>query len=274
MLRKSSAFAAMLLSLATSNTQAASLSAHRAIYDLTLDAERPGTQVDKARGRIAFQLTGSPCEGYTIMLRQVTSLDTGEGQETISDLRSESWENAASTSYRFKTQNFVNREIREDVTGTVARQKNDTLAVRVTKPKPANFVIPGQIYLPTEHTRAMLAAAERGERLLSANVYDGSPDGRKIYETLTVIGAVIVPDGKEQPLSPALKGLKRYPVVTSYFELGKADRLPAYTLAFDLYENGVSSALRLNYGNFALKGKLQSVELLPVKPCPTPQQKR
>jgi hypothetical protein len=63
-------------------------------------------------------------------------------------------------------------------------------------------------------------------------------------------------------LSGSLKGLKRYPVATSYFEARPADRVPAYTLAFDLYENGVSSALRLNYGNFALKGKLQSVELL------------
>lgn len=52
--------------------------------------------------------------------------------------------------------------------------------------------------------------------------------------------------------------------------MGTADRLPAYTLAFDLYENGISSALRLNYGNFALKGKLQSVELLPQKPCNPP----
>lgn len=247
---------------------------HRAIYDLMLDAEKPGTQVDKAKGRIAFQLTGSDCEGYTIVLRQVTSLDTGEGQETVSDLRNESWENAAATNYRFKTQNYVNQEIREDVTGTVARQKNDALAVRVTKPKPANFVLPPKIYLPTQHTRAMLAAAERGEKLLSADIYDGSPDGRKIYQTLTVIGAGVMHDEKTPPLSPSLAKLKRYPVVTSYFEVSQNDRLPAYTLAFDLYENGISSALRLNYGNFALKGRLSSVEMLPQKPCATPSPKR
>jgi hypothetical protein len=274
MFRRVSAIVVLLLAGSTCMVSAAALTAHRAIYDLVLDPERPGTQVDKARGRIAFQLTGTACEGYTIKLRQVTALDTGEGQVTISDLRSESWENAASTSYRFKTQNYVNRQIREDVTGTVVRQKNNLLAVRVNKPKPASFVLPGKIFLPTQHTRAMLLAAERGEKLLSANIYDGSPDGRKIYETLTVIGAAILPNDSDQLRSPALKGLKRYPVVTSYFEVGKADRVPAYTLAFDLYENGVSSALRLNYGNFALKGNLQSVELLPVKPCNVPARKR
>lgn len=273
MLRQSFAFAVLLIALLTGNVSAAGLVAHRAIYDLSLDAERPGTQVDRARGRISFQLTGNACEGYTIALRQVTALETGEGQETISDLRSESWENGNATSYRFKTQNYVNRQIREDVMGTVARQKNNTLAVQVTKPKPASFMLRSKVLLPTEHTRAMLAAAERGERLLSTNIYDGSPDGRKIYETLTVIGAAILPDEKTPPPSPALAGLKRYPVVTSYFEMGKADRVPAYTLAFDLYENGVSTALRLNYGNFALKGRLSQVELLPQKPC-TPPAKR
>lgn len=274
MFRSRSAVALMLFALTGEGVSAAGLAAHRAIYDLMLDAERPGTQVDKARGRIAFQFTGTACEGYTILLRQVTSLDTGEGQETVSDLRNESWENASSTSYRFKTQNYVNEQIREDVTGTVTRQKNDALAVRVTKPKPASFVLPAKIHLPTEHTRAMLAAAERGERLLSAKIYDGSPDGRKVYETLTVIGGPEQHDEKSPASYPALKGLKSYPVTTSYFELGKADRLPAYTLSFDLYENGVSSALRLNYGNFALKGKLQSVELLPQKPCPAAPPKR
>ncbi len=267
MFRNSFAAAAVLLAAFAGDTSAAGLAAHRALYDLSLDAERPGTQVDKAWGRIAFQLTGNECEGYTILLRQVTSLDTGEGQETVSDLRNESWENGTSTSYRFKTQNFVNEQIREDVTGSVTRQKNAGLAVRVTKPKPMNFVLPGRIYLPTQHTRAMLEAAARGEKLLSANIYDGSPDGRKIYETLTVIGAGVVHDDKTPAPYPALARVKRYPVVTSYFEAGRADRVPAYTLAFDLYENGVSGALRLNYGNFALKGKLQSVELLPQKPC-------
>ena len=274
MFRNSLVAAALVLAIPAGEVSAAGLVAHRAIYNLSLDAEKPGTQVDKARGRIAFELKGSDCEGYTIMLRQVTSLDTGEGQETVSDLRNESWENAASTSYRFKTQNYVNDQIREDVIGTVTRQKDNALAVRVTKPKPANFVLPPKIYLPTQHTRAMLAAAERGEKLLSANIYDGSPDGRKVYETLTVIGAAVMHDGNTPPLSPGLAKLKRYPVVTSYFEPGRGDRVPTYTLAFDLYENGVSSALRLNYGNFALKGRLLSVEMLPQKPCAVPPAKR
>ena len=43
--------------------------------------------------------------------------------------------------------------------------------------------------------------------------------------------------------------------------------MPAYTLAFELYENGVSRALRLDYGNFALKGELKSIEFFKPTPC-------
>jgi hypothetical protein len=245
----------------------APLAAHRAIYDLVQDASQSSTQVDNAKGRIAFQLTGNACTGYTITLRQVTALRTGEGQETVSDLRSESFENGPSSVFRFKTQNYINEQLRENVMGQAARQAK-SVQVRVSKPKAARFTLRGPMMFPTQHTRQMIAAAERGERTLSARVFDGSPDGKKIYETLTVIGNVILPGDKDRPpMSPALAGLKRYPVTISYFELGTGDRTPAYTLAFDLYENGVSGALRINYGNFALKGVLSSVEMLPQKPC-------
>lgn len=264
---------AVLALLTVTAAQGGTLAPHRAIYDLVRDPAAPGTQVDRAQGRIAFQLTGNACEGYTVMLRQVTSLDTGEGQVTVSDLRSESWENALSTSYRFKTQNFVNEQIREDVNGTAMRQRNGALNVRVLKPKPASFALDGPLVLPTEHTRKMLAAAERGEKTLSVRVFDGSPDGKKIYSTLTVIGEAIAPGTGAPPPTPALANFKRYPVVISYFEMGTGERTPAYTLAFDLYENGISGALRLNYGNFALKGVLSSVLLLPQKPCKAPPAK-
>jgi hypothetical protein len=271
MLSRRTIAAGLISALASSTAGASTLLPHRAIYDLVQDPWHFGTQVDRARGRIAFELTGNACEGYKITLRQVTSLDTGEGADTLSDLRSESWEHGNATSYRFKTQNYINRQIREDVNGVATRLKNGAISVRVAKPKAATFNLLGPVLMPTEHTREILAAAERGERLLSARVYDGSPDGRKIYDTLTVIGPAIAPgEGKTPPVA-ALAAVKRYPVTISYFEMGQADRTPAYTLSYDLYENGVSGALKLNYGSFALKGVLSSVQMLPEKPCKQPK---
>jgi hypothetical protein len=38
-------------------------------------------------------------------------------------------------------------------------------------------------------------------------------------------------------------------------------------LGFELYENGISRALRLDYGGFALRGELSALELLKATPC-------
>jgi hypothetical protein len=38
-------------------------------------------------------------------------------------------------------------------------------------------------------------------------------------------------------------------------------------LSFDLYENGISRALRLDYGDFVLAGEMSSLELLSQPEC-------
>jgi hypothetical protein len=38
-------------------------------------------------------------------------------------------------------------------------------------------------------------------------------------------------------------------------------------LGFDLYENGVSGNLRLDYGDFVLGGRVSKYEPLPLKEC-------
>jgi len=273
--RMAAAVAAALLSLplaVSARAERIPLAAHRAIYELALDPGKASTRVDTARGRIAFEMTGNACEGYSVSLRQVTELDTGEGKATTSDLRSTTWEGGDAKSFRFKNQNFVNRELRDDVDGTADKGADGGLSVKLAKPKVPPLKLGGPVLLPTEQLTRILDIGEAGEHLLEAKVYDGSPDGKKVYETLAVIGAAITgqAEGLEEPVRGApLVSIKRYPVTVSYFDPGDGtgERTPAYTLTFELYENGVSRALKLDYGNFALKGDLKSIEFLKATPC-------
>ena len=54
--------------------------------------------------------------------------------------------------------------------------------------------------------------------------------------------------------------MPRWPVTISYFDKGKTDnsgeQTPAYTIGFELYENGISRALTLDYNDFVVDGKL------------------
>ncbi len=241
---------------------------HRAVYELSIDPGKSGSKIDRAQGRIAFEITGNACQGYKINLRQVTRLDSGEGRETMSDLRSETWEGGDAKSFTFKTQNYVNQDLKDDVNGAVERTQDGGFQVRLVKPKSSPFPLKGPILLPTEHLKKLIEAGGAGQNILEAKVYDGSPDGKKVYDTLSVIGAGTTSGVEEDPAKkPELSEMKRYPVTVSYFEPGAGERTPAYVLGFDLYENGVSRALKLDYGGFALKGELKSVEFLKAAPC-------
>jgi len=266
--------AAVLLATAVNSPTRAEripLAAHRAVYELTLDPGKIGTRVDMARGRIAYEMTGNPCEGYSVSLRQVTELDTGEGKKTTSDLRSSTWEDGAARSFRFKNQNYVNQELRDDVDGTAERAQDGSLSVRLVKPKTGPIKFGGPILLPTEQLVKILELGERGERLLEAKLFDGSPDGKKSYDTLSLIGDGIT--GRESEIEaaarvPMLSSIKRFPVTVSYFETeGTGERTPSYTLSFELYENGVSRALKLDYGTFALRGEMKNIEFLKSRTC-------
>jgi hypothetical protein len=43
--------------------------------------------------------------------------------------------------------------------------------------------------------------------------------------------------------------------------------MPVYAIGFELYENGISRALSLDYNEFVITGKLTSLEMREPKPC-------
>ncbi len=249
---------------------------HRAIYDLKLAQSTGSRGIEGVRGRILYDFSGNSCEGYELQFRQVSELDSGEGKRALSDLRSTTWEDGEAKKFRFNSENLSGDKRPDEVDG---RAERDTSAVKVdlTKPKGKNFTLPVGAVFPTEHMRRIIVAAREGKSVLDFPVYDGSETGDKLYNTMTVIGKAIAPG--EQPPSdaaakvPALAKLSRWPVTISYFdqesekEQQTAEQTPVYTISFELYENGISRALKLAYSDFTIAGDLTSLEMKKEKPC-------
>jgi len=254
-------------------TQTINLVPHRAIYELSLGKVRGKASVQNARGRILYDFTGSACEGYTLDFRQVAELDNGEGKISLSDLRSNTWEDGAGKSYRFSSQNHLNQKLLDAVDGKAERSTGG-VAVTLTKPEPRKVDLDAAIVFPTEHVRRIIEAARQGQTILEFPIYDGSETGQKVYNSLTVVGREIGPG--ERDLNDAASGndvltkLRRWPVTVSYFERGKpaGEQTPVYAISFDLYENGVSRTLVLDYNDFSISGVLKNIELKDSKPCP------
>jgi hypothetical protein len=248
--------------------------AHQAVYDLSLKTSRGNASVNNATGRILYNFTGSACEGYTTEFRQVSQLDAGENKVTVSDLRSTSWEDSDGKTYRFKIDTRMNDADATSVDG-IAERDGKTIKVKLKKPKAKTFTIDGAVF-PTEQVRLIIEAAREGKSLLELVVYDGSDDGEKVYNTLTVIGQPI--PGTKAPVKPdpttnneKFKSQTRWPVTVSYYDRATksnaGEQTPVYAMSFELYEDGVSRALSLDYNDFVIAGAMGKIDIKETKPC-------
>ena len=248
---------------------------HRAIYDLSLGDTRGNSQVAGITGRILYDFDGNACQGYSLEFRQVSELDTGEGKVSTSDLRSTTWEGADSKSFKFTSQNFVDENLVDAVDGHAERDASKT-AIDLEKPQQKSLNIDSGVVFPTEQMVRVIGAARAGKSVLNFPVYDGSETGDKVFDTLSVIGRKIAPDERKHDDAaaeePKLVSVPRWPVTISYFEKSKkedtSEQTPAYAIGFELYENGISRALTLDYNDFVVNGKLSSLEIKDTKPCP------
>ena len=249
------------------------LAPHRAVYDLKLALSRGKRPVAGVRGRILYDFTGNPCEGYALQFRQVSELNTGEGSSLFTDLRAATWEDAEAKSFRFNSQNYMNEKLVDSVDGR-AERKDSGIGIKLTKPSGKSLSLNAALIFPTEHMRRIIAAARAGEAVVEAPVYDGSETGEKTYDTLAVIGHVIAPEaGKPADAAGAdasLAGLRRWPVRISYFDKASGsagEQMPVYAIGFELYENGVSRALSLDYNDFVISGEMTALEMKKTSPC-------
>ena len=245
------------------------LSPHRAVYDLSLARSNGSRSVDAARGRIAFDFGGDACDGYTLKYRQVTVLNSGETGSRTLDVRTATFEAGDGKTIRFTTSSVMEGGKDDRVDGD-ADSKQGALSIHLKSPKRENVNVSGETVFPTEHMKRLIDLARSGQSTLSIKLYDGSDDGKKVYDTLAVIGRRIEPGAgniEEPARQDGLARLARWPMTISYFLVGSGDQTPSYTISFELYENGVSRALKLDYGDFALRGDLQSLEMLPETAC-------
>ena len=246
--------------------------AHQAAYDLSLLKSRRNPAVDGASGRILYSFTGSECEGYTTEFRQVSQVDTEGGNSKLSDMRSTSWEDAAGKTYRFHISTMTDQVETSNVDG-YAERTGDTVTVKLKQPSAKTFTISKDIVFPTEQVRRIIDAARDGKSLLELDIYDGSEDGQKVFHTLTVIGQSVPGDRAPDvgSTTDTLKSLMRWPVTVSYYDKAArenaGEQTPEYAMSFELYENGVSRALKLDFNDFVIGGAMSKFDIKSAKPC-------
>jgi len=262
----SAAFAFLAVPVAGSAAEPR-LAPHKAVYELSMLTSKGSEAPASARGRIVYEFNGNACEGYTVAFRQATELVSAEGRTQVLETRSATYESGDHKTFRFRIETFADGQPTKNIEGSAERTE-DSLSIAIRNPTPSKTDLAVAASFPVMQTFRGLAAARAGETTLEINAYDGSGDGQKVYHSLNIIGKPIArASDDEAGKTEAMKGLQRWPVVASYFDRDKPDAAPIYTLSFEMWDNGVSSNLKLDYGDFILGGKISQFELLKPRPC-------
>lgn len=246
----------------------AGLVPHRAVYDLTLKKATERSGIDDMFGRMVYEFNGSDCDGYTVSFRFVTQIDNGDDIR-MTDQQTTTYEDIRAHTFDFATKSYVDRSLDKEIRGSAVLADGE-LKVDLDSPREENLQLTPALF-PTEHMIELIDKARKGETLYESRIYDGSDDADASLITTTLLGKKQAADGKDIELQKAesLSGTPFWPVAISYFnDDTNNDGLPVYSIAFKLYENGVTRDLTMDYGEFALQGKLTELKYLNPPSCP------
>jgi hypothetical protein len=266
------AIASLALVAATSTltapaAYASGLAAHRAVYDLSLKDASERSGISGMVGRMVYEFNGSACEGYTVSFRFVTEIASGDDSR-LTDQQTTTFEDVRKGTFRFVTRSYVDQKLDHEVRGS-AEAKADGLELDLEQPDRRALGI-SMAHFPTEHMIELIDKARQGERFYESRIYDGSDEGDKAMITTTILGQKQAVEASDPEAERAgdLADDAYWPVSMSYFEdAAEGDGLPVYSIAFKLYENGVTRDLTMDYGDFVLQGQLAQLDIFEPEPC-------
>lgn len=260
--------------IVTFSTQAmaAAIVPHRAVYDLEMLRSTQGANLGGVSGRMAYEVTGSACDGWTVSMRLVNNFEYKEGNSRLIDMQSSSWETGDGKEMNYNEKAFVDNKPDTEKRLSVSREEVSGKGQgKITLPKEQSFSIAGDTIFSMHHQLRLMDAAAKGETRDVSVVYDGSDDTKPLRAISTIgkkIAAGTSTADNANPNATNLAKLPSWPVSIGYYPFeDNKDDTPLYQISFDMYENGVSTGLVMDYGNYALSGKLAHLELLKPEAC-------
>ena len=261
--------ALVLLGL-SSPIQAQSLAPNRALYIFEPSRVSQNGGSMPLDGRIAYELTGNDCTGYEVDSRVANIYAANTGQKRV-DMLAATFEAGDGKSFDVRQTQFVNQVAGEEEHINVSRDAAGAGTGKIQGTKKLDFTLKPDVLFPSAYEKKLIALAQKGEKRDISLVYDGS-DSDKVFRAIAVFGPKqppgANPDDKANPVAAPLLGVNSWQVSISYFPAAddKAEQ-PDYQMDFTMYENGIASTMLIDYGPYALKGKLAKLEMLPIETC-------
>ena len=236
----------------------APMASQRAVYALHLTRVR-GHAVTGATGRLQFNST-TTCHAYVVAQRMTLLVRNENGALTRTTSDYDTWENLQGTRF-----SFLYRETNGHATKTVsqgtATMGPDGGVVHYAKPKPHTVKLPKGTLFPMEHTAAFLHQAAIGKAFFDPPLFDGTSTHGADHTFVAILHHRPPHKSKFAGLSP-LASIK---VDIGFFQRADHDNGPDFRNQMRYYTNGVARRIRLDFGDFVMRGRLDHLQLPPDK---------
>ena len=239
------------------------LVAHKAFYEMEMGDNAQNSQILSVMGRSVFAMERD-CTGWRsvedYMIQFV--IDNGGADRVLSHF--ESWEADSGDKYSFDITEESSFEGRKDFGGFV-QLNMDSAGEAVFTMTPENVVdLPTDTVFPVQHVRHILAEAEAGEKMISANVFTGAEPDSALMRTSTVVGGWRDAPGDELG---QLGEDGYWQINIAYFKPSATTSEPEYVIMFEMQRNGLVRGYEIDYGDFSIEASLTSVEPVEPKSC-------
>lgn len=248
-------FAIFLVIFFCAQTLSAQILPHSAKYAVSLGKRSSGNEVIDAKGElnVVFQQN---CESWLVHNYSSVNYIYSNGTRMPVSIDSTFAEQLDGTMMQFASNGKTSDVARDFVRGTSSRTDHSLVASYENNDGHHDASLSKNILFPMEHTERILAAAEKGEQVFYASVFDGTEE-HLYFDVNTVISKPYI-DAKN----------KRYWRISMAFFGGKNnDVIPSYEMYFNLYETGVIDDIDVVYDKMTLHHHLIDLKLLEIPVC-------
>ena len=238
---------------------AADLASHRAAYRLTLDTARAAAGIESAQGAMLFEVVDQ-CDAWTSQQRFTLAVTARDGNTTERQSDYVTWEAKDGTAMRFRLRQIVDGQVAQVIVGEARLDANGTGGmVRYREPAEVEVPLPPGTLFPMMHSQRILDAARAGQRSLAAPLFDGTSEDGAMESNSAIIGRV----APEEVRFPALTPLASWRFRIAFFEPTNSSGSPDYEVGIRYWENGIADELKMDFGDFVLDGRMQTLEIIP-----------
>lgn len=248
---------------------ASGLVSYRAGYTFELNQAKSSSGLLSLNGA-SFVEWVNVCDGYTLNQNTRSSYHYIQGGRADSAFTASTWEAKDGTNYRFVATHKVNGEVTTALEGRVDRgEPGDHVMARVTAGREDQEVALNSATLfPTGYTRRLISAALDGKQMIKDFIFDGSETDLEFqYVAVAFLLKENELNAEGEDTHPALRDVRSWPVRIAYFIDDGVSAVPDYEVGYDMYENGITTHLVLDYGDYTITGNMERLEVLDQVVC-------